>query len=325
MKNPQASAELATKLRELADKLQKDIDDKTRPLSQNWTAKRGREFSGRCHDGENLRRAQQALRVLAEAHEYGACPKILTSIRTKSKVLELVATRGESSGYYDYRDSGVPRDNTPEGIALRRLVELVQTDGEATASTSKKAQDTLTTKLNELRRLDIPGFFPTPQEVARRVIDAANIYHEHRVLEPSAGIGSLADLCPNKANVDCIEQSHALAEILSMRGFAAINRDFLDEVPTTIYDRIVMNPPFENAQDIAHIQHAYRFLRRGGRLVAICSTGPFFRSDKKSVAFRGWLEMLGAVVEDLPAESFNSKDAFRRTGVACKLVIIDRD
>jgi hypothetical protein len=51
-----------------------------------------------------------------------------------------------------------------------------------------------------------------------------------------------------------------------------------------------MNPPFEKGQDIEHVRHAYDQLKPGGRVVAIMSEGPFFRSDKKATEFRDWLE-----------------------------------
>jgi 16S rRNA G1207 methylase RsmC len=59
---------------------------------------------------------------------------------------------------------------------------------------------------------------------------------------------------------------------------------------TGAYDRIVMNPPFENGQDIAHVEHAYELLSPGGRLVTVMSEGPFFRQDKNAASFRNWLE-----------------------------------
>ena len=40
------------------------------------------------------------------------------------------------------------------------------------------------------------------------------------------------------------------------------------------FDRIVMNPPFANGDDIKHIMHALKMLKPGGRLVAICANGP---------------------------------------------------
>jgi len=86
-----------------------------------------------------------------------------------------------------------------------------------------------------------------------------------------------------------------------------------------------MNPPFEKGQDIEHIRHAYELLAAGGRLVAIASEGPFFRSDAKSVAFREWLCGLDdAFDEVLPADTFTGVAAFRQTGVKTRLLVLNK-
>lgn len=90
------------------------------------------------------------------------------------------------------------------------------------------------------------------------------------------------------------------------------------------YDRIVMNPPFEDGQDAAHVRAVYEnLLAPDGRLVAVMSAGPFFRDDRRSREFRAWLDARGAEVTDLPAGAFLKSD--RPTGVATKLVVIGRD
>src|SRR5690606_17755071 len=87
------------------------------------------------------------------------------------------------------------------------------------------------------------------------------------------------------------------------------------------YDRILINPPFEQLQDIDHIRHSYDvFLKAGGRLVAVCSAGAFFNSCKKAQSFRDWFEGLGGEVEDLPEGSFKASG----TNVNTKIVIIDK-
>ncbi|WP_390884721.1 hypothetical protein [Hafnia alvei] len=40
------------------------------------------------------------------------------------------------------------------------------------------------------------------------------------------------------------------------------------------YDKIIMNPPFNHAQDIRHIQRALSLLKPEGLLTAICLNGP---------------------------------------------------
>jgi hypothetical protein len=81
-----------------------------------------------------------------------------------------------------------------------------------------------------------------------------------------------------------------------------------------------MNPPFENLQDIEHIQHAYKCLKAGGRLVAICSPSGFFRSGKKAEGFRLWFEEVRGSEQDLPENSFKASG----TSVNTKIVIIDK-
>ena len=76
--------------------------------------------------------------------------------------------------------------------------------------------------------------------------------------------------------------------------------DFLecnDDLGT--FDRIVMNPPFANADDIKHIMHALKMLKPGGRLVAICANGPM-QNDK----LRPLVEERGGIREELLSDTF---------------------
>jgi hypothetical protein len=86
-----------------------------------------------------------------------------------------------------------------------------------------------------------------------------------------------------------------------------------------------MNPPFENQSDAVHVGHAYELLRPGGRLVSVVSEGPFFRTDKKSVAFREWLGEVGAAIEELSDDAFAGIDAFRQTNVRTRLITIEKE
>jgi hypothetical protein len=79
--------------------------------------------------------------------------------------------------------------------------------------------------------------------------------------------------------------------------------------------RIVMNPPFANAEDIKHITHALTLLKPEGRLVAICANGP-----RQNNALRPLVTDLKGSSEDLPADTF--KDA--GTGVRTVLLTIDK-
>lgn len=138
-----------------------------------------------------------------------------------------------------------------------------------------------------VQTVSAPQLFPTPAELAARVVELANIKDGHTVLEPSAGTGSLLEplfnadgtswLMGNAGRLVAVEVNHALSQRLTAQYAGADIRcsDFLacnGELGT--FDRIIMNPPFANGSDIAHIQHARHMLKPGGRLVAICANGP---------------------------------------------------
>lgn len=114
--------------------------------------------------------------------------------------------------------------------------------------------------------------FYTPQELAHRVALLADV-HGCIILEPSAGDGALAEACMKlgAARVDCFEINAGAAKILDSKGFSCGCIDFLSVNPNSNfhYDRIVMNPPFTKKQDIKHVEHAMKFLAKGGKLTAV--------------------------------------------------------
>lgn len=170
----------------------------------------------------------------------------------------------------------------------------------------------------------IPGYFPTPPQIVQRMLDEADIQPGHRVLEPSAGKGNIADAIRSQhphAHLTVIEPWGRLREVLSLKQHVLHeDDDFLTHATT--YDRIVMNPPFEKGQDVDHVRHAYELLRPGGRLVAIMSEGPFFRADRKSAAFRTWLQEHEGEAEQLPPGSFLSSE--NSTGVSTRIVTVSK-
>lgn len=188
----------------------------------------------------------------------------------------------------------------------------------------KKAADPIKEAERKLVGRKWEGYFPTPESLAERMAMELDVRADHRVLEPSAGKGSLIDAVvmagADPANVEALEIVGDLRDILKLKGYNIVGNDFMSHEGQ--YDRIIMNPPFEKGQDIDHVRRAYDMLHPNGRIVAIMSEGPFYRSDSKAQEFRAWLDDKGGTSEKLPEGSF--KDSDRSTGVNTRLVIIDK-
>ncbi|MBN2003771.1 MAG: hypothetical protein JXA21_10475 [Anaerolineae bacterium] len=312
---PTGDLKLADRLRTLANGLQKQIDDKMRPMTQNPTPKRNLEYAQRLHDGKNLQRCQMALRLLADAIEAGTLPAVLAGVKTKQAVLALVTTRGRSEGYYTYSDSGEYIDTSAAGKALQAMLE-----GERNPEAERQAQIHLLESRARLLVGQIPGFFPTPEDVIRTLIGYAGIVPGHRCLEPSAGRGDIADvLRQHTDSVDVCERHRSLCDILDLKGYRLAEFDFMEYNPGPLYDRIVMNPPFENGQDVEHVLHAYDLLNDDGRLVSVMSASVKFNHQRKYVDFRQFIEDHGWW-KDLPEGSFKASG----TNVATVLVVLDK-
>jgi hypothetical protein len=185
------------------------------------------------------------------------------------------------------------------------------------------ADNPITKAEDSLRGKRLPGFFPTPRPVINRMLELVQLKGSERVLEPSCGKGDILDAITEQfpeADVTGIEINRSLQEILEAKGYEIEFEDFLDHQGQ--YDCVVMNPPFEDGQEIKHVRHAFSLLAPGGRLVSVMSEGPFFRSDANSIAFRAWLDEVGAETESLPQNAFRGSEAFRETGVSTRLVSI---
>lgn len=112
-------------------------------------------------------------------------------------------------------------------------------------------------------------YYPTPESLAREAVALADIGPEHYCLEPSAGLGGLADFLPKDRTL-CVEASALHCSVLSAKGYDVQQADFLTwDRRRFRFDRIVMNPPFSEGRWLAHLQHAASLLAPGGRLVAI--------------------------------------------------------
>lgn len=178
-----------------------------------------------------------------------------------------------------------------------------------------------------------PQLFPTPEDLARKMVEyvagSMGGMAGCRVLEPSAGTGNLVRAIQNSAvgadncRVYAVEINPSLCQALEDRRSKTLGAniatfdircaDFLDvdpaDIPACHY--VVMNPPFANGADIKHIRHALRFLKPGGKLVAICANGPRQRAELMPEATH-W--------EDLPAGTFKEQG----TNVNTALLVMER-
>jgi len=286
---------------------------------QTNTPKRQCQAMHARNEGTWLARTQQALNALAAGHLEGTLPEILQAIKSKKEVHELMRPVYEGGqGYYDAPyDTGKPADKSELSLALWKLI-----DGGRSEAEHKKEE--LSRKIEGLKFSKIPGYFPTPRAIVELMIKRANIEEGNHILEPSAGAGAIADVIKEKhpdVTIEVSEVNYTLQEILQAKGYELASPDFMEYLDNFQYDRILMNPPFENQQDIGHVKKAYAHLFEGGRLVSIMSPASFFRTDKKAVEFREWFDSMGGECVDLPENSFKESG----TGVASKMIILDKD
>jgi predicted RNA methylase len=165
------------------------------------------------------------------------------------------------------------------------------------------------------------GFFATPPELARQLVEMADVRPGHVVLEPSAGDGAIVDaILEREAGVFAIERDDRRREALIQRVFRALTLavvvhptygydDFMEYQPSEPFDRVVMNPPFCKVglgDHLDHVRHAFSMLVPSGMLVSVMPTGIQFRQDRRHREFREWVIGSGGSIQTLPEGSFKS-------------------
>lgn len=223
----------------------------------------------------------------------------LTEVMTKAEV-EQARTDGrlielEDKTGFGLLDSGAPgRSEQPHAEAVATREPEQPQDFQAMRESLRAGVQVVTA----------PQLFATPRPLALRMAHLAQIGRGTRILEPSAGTGNLIDAIRNTArgySLTAVEINCTMADRL--RSILEVDDthqgDFLQQNGNLgKFDRIVMNPPFQNGADIKHIQHALGFLKPGGRLVAICANGPRQQEQLKPLADT-W--------EELPADTFKDQ------------------
>ena len=168
------------------------------------------------------------------------------------------------------------------------------------------------------------SFYPTPPEVAEKMLAKVGKLYERSILEPSAGKGDLADAAVGKLDryynrcrevVHCIEIEPELQAAIRGKGYPLVGTDFLTFWPDEKYDLIIMNPPFANGE--AHLLHAWEILDHGD-IVCLLNEQTLLNpctSNRKLLATiieeHGEVEHLGSCF---------AEDALRKTQVRVSMV-----
>ncbi|WP_405883572.1 class I SAM-dependent methyltransferase [Streptomyces sp. NBC_01384] len=161
-------------------------------------------------------------------------------------------------------------------------------------------------------------YFPTPASVVQRLIELADLKPGMEVLEPSAGSGAIATAAAAAGGlVDCFERDSGYAGVLTDTGAARTVRvaDFLAVPPEPRYDCVVMNPPFTKGADMAHVEHALRFLKPDGLLVSVMFWAVTYQT-RKTAKFRALVEQRGGTAEAV------AEGAFAESGTDVPTVIV---
>lgn len=296
----------ARKCRSAADALEKHIlakhDSANRMLAQPPTRKRLQEADTHRKEAIRLQRIQFTLRRLAEMHEKGSIAPALAGLASRAAVEHALFSESQNStlrALYDSTDC--PETGATVALRLEREAMLMR----------------------------IPGFFPTPPDIAEQLMEFAGLGEVKTVLEPSAGSGCLIDMVRQQhpgiviyyCEINCFLLEILRAKYEKSGEVHFIGRDCFDLDPVIFqprFDAIVLNPPFERGDDAAHVLHACKFLAPGGILAAIVSDGVFARKDKKATAFRDFLRDSTADIAGLPVDAFKPSG----TGVRCRMVRI---
>ncbi|MGR3872659.1 hypothetical protein ACUXZZ_29390 [Streptomyces graminifolii] len=163
------------------------------------------------------------------------------------------------------------------------------------------------------------GYYPTPGPIVEQLLDLAELEVGCEALEPSAGRGAIAEAAAARgAIVDCIELDTARAEHIRAGGYAreVTNADFLSVKVERRYQRIIMNPPFADRQDIRHVERALRLVQPGGVVVAVMLGSLTFRTDRLTKDFRARVQEARGTITELP------DDAFPSVGVRTVIAVI---
>jgi hypothetical protein len=149
--------------------------------------------------------------------------------------------------------------------------------------------------------------FETPESIADKLVEYAEIDNYQTILEPSAGRGriikSIQKVC--SCQIDYCEINDVNRKYLDeIKNINFLEEDFLKLKTNKKYTRILANPPFAKNQDIDHIMKMYELLSEKGILVSISSNHWQMAKEKKCQEFRKFIEYTNAEVIELQNGDF---------------------
>jgi hypothetical protein len=170
------------------------------------------------------------------------------------------------------------------------------------------------------------AFYPTPKSVVEKMIAGLNLDDAY-VLEPSAGKGDILDVIKHKYENDysrsymvyhtpkmyAVELVPDLRAILESKGYPLVGEDFLKYTPLMHFTHILMNPPFDRAEE--HLLHAWNILWEGD----IACVYPKASLEGKTIQERTLLKIIAdhGTTEDI-GRAFTAAE--RTTNVECVIV-----
>ena len=276
-------------LRELADKMQADIDSAFAPREIN-TRRKLDQAKSTAKKGADLALTQIALLEISALIQLGEGMGEFTS---KSAVLKSVQRRDIRVRKYVDLDLNV----TPLEVGIR----------------FERA---------EILLKGVKDLFPTPENMLLEIVPYFNIEEGMTILEPSAGLGNIAEFIQLrwKVAVDCIESNYDARAYLEKKKFNLVGDDFLQFEAVDRYDRIIMNPPFSHDDWAVHIVHAWRQLKPTGRLISIVPNA-LTKKSKKVQAVRDLMESFDHQILKTEVD-FSTGE--RKTGTSTKILILDK-
>lgn len=161
-------------------------------------------------------------------------------------------------------------------------------------------------------------FYRTPDSVADMLVEQAYPSNGDRILEPSCGDGALLEALrrhANRRNLSdvrsvAIEYDAGRAAACEAKGWRVQRANFLQVAPSPTFDIVIMNPPFYGKHYQKHVEHARKFLKPGGRVLAILPITAV--TDHGYIdPGRGWDKW-----KDLPVGSFSESGTNINTGIA---------